>query len=121
MTQLPLPGAERTDASRLRAVWEVLGPAVNGHERDARIFLAARPEVWTLFLVFAEPMRRLGRRFGIGLLAERVRWEVRTTWTPEARGYRLNNNHRAYLARYPVAVDPRLGPLLTTRRVAGVD
>jgi hypothetical protein len=117
MTQLALSGAECTDASRLQNVWRALGPPVNGHERDARTFLAARPEVWTLFLSFAELMRRLGRRSGIGLLAERVRWEVRTTWTADAQGYRLNNNHRAYLARYLLAVDPRLAGLLTTRRV----
>ena len=64
------------------------------------------PEAMRHFAGFAEQLRARGRRFGIGLLAERVRWEM--TMRGGDEDFKVNNNFRAYIARRLIADDPRL-------------
>jgi hypothetical protein len=57
-----------------------------------------------------------GQRFGIGALCERVRWDFPQRLEPDDAGYRLNNNHRAFIARDLVRETPGLRELIEMRR-----
>lgn len=75
------------------------------------------PRVYPLFQHFAAQAVRKGRRFGIGALTERVRWEVRMRWGKDEQGFKINNNYRAYIARDLAKDMPGVAPLIETRRV----
>jgi hypothetical protein len=53
------------------------------------------------------------QRFGIAQLVERVRWDVPIAIEKDDAGFRLNNNHRAYIARELIDEIP----LASSRRV----
>jgi hypothetical protein len=72
----------------------------------ANRWIDSNPDAMRHFAGFAEQLRSLGRRFGIGLLAERVRWEMTLRGGDE--DFKINNNYRAYIARRLIADDPRL-------------
>lgn len=90
-------------------------------ERRYREWLAtpAGQKVFALFERFALQMLDHGRRFGIALIAERVRWEIRTTWAVDESGWKINNSWRAYLSRSLIERYPGLAALIETRRVHG--
>ncbi len=71
-------------------------------------------EVADLFLRFARELALKERPFGISLITERVRWEI---FFQHNGKYKINNNHRAYLARWIVAMEPRLEQYLHFRKV----
>lgn len=96
-----------------------LGFARNRHEEAYRAWSETHGEVMGLFIRFARERLAHGRRFGVGALTERVRWEVATTWEPDREGFKINNNHRAYIIRDLLKLEPRLEPLVVTRRVTG--
>jgi hypothetical protein len=83
---------------------------------EAEKFMAAQPQVMALFTKFALEMAATGNRFGAKLIAERVRWEVATTWAADERGFKLNNNHTAYIARALIEKHQSLEGLMTCRR-----
>jgi len=70
-------------------------PRRNVLEAKYRAWIEANPEVMELFHRFAREALVQGRRFGVKLLAERMRM----TWRPDRQGFKLNNSHTAYLAR----------------------
>jgi len=90
---------------------------LNEHQRGWWKFRDDNPRVWALFLGFAQQLVSRGRRFGVKFLAERVRWEVLTTWEPDDQGYKLNNNWTAYIARDLIAQMPAAGELIELRAV----
>ena len=89
---------------------------MNELECRYREWITLHPHVFLLFESFALEMRDRDAKFGIGMLAERVRWEVAASWLP-SDGYKINNNYRAYLARDRIAKHPELARLMTTRKV----
>lgn len=84
--------------------------------REAEKFIDEQPDAYALFERFALEMLAVGRKFGIGALTERVRWEITMTWDPDARGFKINNNHRAYIARQLIEDHPGLADLIQVRR-----
>jgi hypothetical protein len=60
------------------------------------------------------------QRFGIAQLVERVRWDVPVAIEKDDAGFRLNNNHRAYIARELIEEIPELANLIETRKVSDV-
>lgn len=82
----------------------------------AEDWIEANPEAMALFRRFADEMRCRGKRFGIGQLTERVRWECAVTTRGDT--FKINNNYRAYIARRLIEDDPRLEGLIETRKVA---
>jgi len=48
-------------------------------------------------------------------LAERVRWEAATLWDEDC-GFKINNNHTAYIGRRLMAKHPQLAAYIETRR-----
>lgn len=93
-------------------------PAVRVTTDDLRSaaeqWIATNPQVYALFERFALEMHARGRKFGVGLLTERVRWECAIT-TASDDGFKINNNHRAYIGRKLVADHPQLQSFLSFR------
>ena len=83
---------------------------------EADRWIAENPQVYQLFQWFANQMLEQKRRFGIGQLAERVRWECGLRGRPDEE-YKVNNNYRAYIARRLVADNPELESYLRFRKV----
>ena len=83
--------------------------------REAGVWIAANPRVYALFVRFAKEAASKGRPFGIKLLTERVRWEGLVNTTSDD-GYKINNNHHAYIARRLVHDYPELVGLLRFRK-----
>lgn len=84
------------------------------HREAAEQWMDENPDVYAMFERFALQMAERRRRFGIGLLAERVRWETFLLWP--STDYKINNNHRAYIARRLIADHPELDDLIQRRR-----
>lgn len=89
----------------------------NELEEKYRLWRASHAGVFALFEKFALQMLARKQRFGIAALLERVRWEVRMQWQTDADGYKINNNHKPYLARELIELHPELTPLIETRSV----
>lgn len=84
--------------------------------RAARRFINGHPKTMKLFLKFARDMVFQRRMFGIGLLTERVRWQYKIEGK-RASDYKINNNHRAYIARWLIQKDPKIEPFIEFREV----
>ena len=81
---------------------------------EAHLWMAENPNVMKVFERFAIEAGRTGSKFGISLLTERVRWDALVrTQSPD--GYKINNNHRAYIARELIRRFPYLEELLRCR------
>lgn len=83
------------------------------HETDA--WLKLNPQAWELFQRFALEKMNQGKKFGIGALTERVRWDCPIN--TEGDEFKINNNFRAYIARKLLETYPQLGNYLETRSV----
>ena len=70
------------------------------------------PEVYEMFRRFTQEAMARGRSFGIGLIAERVRWECFFLYDEE---YKINNNYRAYIARRLLREFPKLSDFIKFR------
>jgi len=108
MTQLTLEETATEDG---------FGPVQNAMDLTARMWLRENPQIFPLYERFAEEIVRRGRRFSISLLTERIRWEMHMTWEPDEDGFKISNNHRAYLARYLVARHPEYAKFILCRTV----
>lgn len=96
---------------------DTVAPIRNELERKYRVWLQTHVGVFKLFERFAIEMCGNQRRFSIGMLTERVRWEVATTWRRDEEGYKINNNYRAYIMRDLIAKYPELERLVECRKV----
>jgi hypothetical protein len=79
---------------------------------DAARWLAEHPSLYGDFESAALALHAEGKRFGIGLLAERIRWTNPARYS----GFKINNNHRAYIARQLVSDHPELLATLRFRK-----
>lgn len=86
---------------------------MNSLRQQAEAWIDNNPHIYALFVRFAKEKLAAGKRFGIGQLTERVRWETDLDWEGE---YKIPNNHRAYIARKLLDDYPELGALLRTHR-----
>ncbi len=91
-------------------------PAHRNLADEAIKWIEEHPETARLLLSLARDAARKGRRFGIGLLFEVVRWKYLVGELREEP--KLNNNFRAYAARWLIAQDASLEPFVEFRAVA---
>lgn len=84
-------------------------------ERQADAWMQDNEKTMDLFVTFAEEMLLQGKKFGVGLLTERVRWES----TMKGESFRIPNSHRAYIARRLIEILPGLEKLIRTRTTKG--
>lgn len=80
---------------------------------QAEKWMRDNPEAMRLFRKFALQMLAANRRFGIGQLTERVRWEcaLKTRGEP----FKINNNFRAYIARKLIQENRHYASLIEVR------
>jgi len=91
----------------------------NPEGKDLRLetarWIKENPQLADLFLHFAREMAARSQSFGIGLVAERVRWQV--VYDKGKDEYKVNNNYRAYIARWIIAKEPSLEKCIRFRTV----
>lgn len=81
------------------------------------MWVGSNEPVIELFLRFAREAKAAGKgHFGIGAIAERVRWEV-FIYRKEAAPWKINNSYRSRLARLLVKRDPSLEGLFEFRKL----
>ncbi len=81
---------------------------------DALAFHKANPRVWRLFHQFT--LELIGRGFehyGVAGVWERIRWETASVHDPAS--FTLNNNHRAFYARWWMQINPEYAGFFRTR------
>ena len=88
----------------------------NRLEAEAHQWMAENPEAMAIFSRLALVAASTGNKFGMKLLAERVRWE----FTIERRSttFRINNNYVAYIGRELIRLHPHLADFINLRQVA---
>jgi hypothetical protein len=84
-------------------------------------FHAANPSVYKRLVAHARVWRHAqpGRKLGIGMLFERLRWDLALQTRGEP--IKLNNNYRSYYARLIMAQEPDLADIFATRRLRAPD
>lgn len=115
----PCPTCNRTGSDCPRCNGKGRVPTVQRLEVAAREWMDQHPAIFRLFERFALRAAERGARFGIGQLTEMVRWEVNVEWR-ESEKWKINNNHRAYVARRLIALHPELVQFIETRRTKEV-
>jgi hypothetical protein len=84
-------------------------------EDKAIQWMLDHPEAMKLYEEMALKAASRSRKFGIGFLTERIRWEFRIV--RDDPGFKINNNHRAYIARELIRMHPSLEGKIELRHV----
>lgn len=79
------------------------------------VWIDKHPEIYNMIVRFAFEMYNAGQRFGIGLLAERVRWETKLHYRDSSEKYKISNSYRAYIARKLIQDYPQLESFIRFR------
>lgn len=80
-------------------------------------FDAANPEVWRLYVRFANDLLNAGHRRGSSeQIIQRIRWEASVVTRGEA--FKINDHYRAFYARKLAASDARFAEFFEFRRSA---
>ena len=85
----------------------------------ARIWMEEHPEAMALYESLALTAASRGRKFGISLLTEKIRWEYNII--RDDASYKIPNNHRAYIARELISRHPELARLIECHRISEDD
>lgn len=75
-------------------------------------WMMENPKALELFEQFAKELADLGRKFGINLIRERVRWEKVSTTGGD---YKMPNDHCPYIARYLLGKHPTWSQYMACR------
>ena len=86
------------------------------YRAEALAWIRAHPDAWQLLVELALIRVRMGRRFSPKSLVERARWDAPNNLFTPAGGYKLNNNHTAYLGRELARQFPETRPFIKFRR-----
>ncbi len=108
------------------SLFDGLAPLTPIRARDHRTlterfeaFDRANPQVYSLIVRMALDLAQRGRRFGVKMLYERLRYEyaVRTT---DSTPYKLDNCYTSRYARKLISAHPELAVWLETRELRSV-
>lgn len=94
-----------------------LFPEPTDHQAKAEEWVKANPDAFAAVERVALEKARRRQKFGIGQITEIVRWEMPDLKVAGSDGFKMNNNHRAYIARMLIERHPELGEFIETRRV----
>ena len=83
-------------------------------EARAKEWMRTHPEAMDLFEKLAIQASQHRSRFGMKLLAERIRWEFQFE-RPDGEQFKLNNSHVAFIARELIQRHPHLADNIETR------
>jgi hypothetical protein len=89
-------------------------------EREAHAFHLKYPAVYDVLVGLARQAKGRGvHRYGIGALWEVARWQYIVGWrSADRNGWKLNNNHRSWYARYIMQREQDLAGFFETRSTA---
>lgn len=77
------------------------------HSYAFRQWLADNPRVWELFVAYTQQVMAAGyAHYSADAICHRIRWHVQVE-TRDVSGFKVNNNHVAYLARRYEQVYPQ--------------
>ena len=92
---------------------------INAHgltlDQQLEAFHAENPHVYEMLRHLALDAARHGRRLGIAMLFEVLRWQYAMNTTDQASEFKLNNNYRAFYARLLMEKEPELQDYFETR------
>ena len=92
---------------------------INAHgmtlEQQFEAFHQANPQVYPALRRLALDAARHGRRLGIGMLFEVLRWQYAMNDDGPGQEFKLNNNYRAFYARLLMEREPDLQGYFETR------
>lgn len=92
---------------------------INAHgmtlEQQFDAFHQANPHVYEHLRYMALDAARHGRRLGIGMFFEVLRWHYAMNTNDPASEFKLNNNYRAFYARLLMEQEPELNDYFETR------
>ena len=91
-------------------------PPKKNLRHEAEAFIYTHPKVFALYERYSLAAASRRETHSISLLTEKVRHEIDQTWEPDRRGFKLNNNHRPYIARALIAKHPHLAEFLRCRQ-----
>lgn len=81
----------------------------------ALAWITDNPRGYAYFMMLARQFIEKNQRFGINWLMYIVRYDSNIRLIPDARGFRLNNNHAPYIARKLLMDEPKLEGLIRCR------
>ena len=87
-------------------------PKADRFKSEADEWVRKNPEAWAYIRGEAKKRTEQQRRFGIGELCEQVRWHMAAQGVD---GFKINNNHRAALARRLIVEYPPCKRYIATR------
>lgn len=87
----------------------------NNLRQKTEDWLKLNPQAWELFKRFALEKMQQGKKFGIGALTERVRWECPIN--TEGDEFKVNNSYRSWIARRLLEEYPGMAKFIETRKV----
>ena len=92
---------------------------INAHgltlEQQFAAFHEANPHVYTALRRLALDAARHGRKLGIAMLFEVLRWQYAMNTTDQASEFKLNNNYRSFYSRLLMEREPELQDYFETR------
>jgi hypothetical protein len=92
---------------------------INAHgltlDQQFEQFHAANPHVYDALRRLALDAARRGRRFGIGMLFEVLRYEYGIRTSDQSSEFKLNNNYRSFYSRLLMEREPELDGYFETR------
>lgn len=90
-------------------------PEKRNLREDALLWIRDHEKAALFILSAARELVAAGRRFGVKLLTERLRWQATIeAWKRDE--YKINNNHVAYIARWLIDKDPAIATFITLRK-----
>lgn len=85
------------------------------YQKQTSDWIAENPETYNLIKSFCSQLVAAKRKFGMRLVIERVRWEVKLNYDKDFV-FKLNNNHIAYLSRQLILEIPNMQDYVEIRR-----
>ena len=86
-------------------------------EYSAEAFNKTYPKVWDLFVTFTQELYVRGfRNYSANAVFERIRWETDQADVSGKSEFKLNNNYRAYYARWYMEYFPEHDGFFRIRR-----
>ena len=81
-------------------------------------FHAKYPKVYELFEKFTLQLIYNGHtRLGAKMIIERIRWEMATDGSKDAKGFKINNNYTCFYSRLFVRKNPKHSKIFEFREV----
>lgn len=108
-----------TDMNQQLGLFDRRIVTINAHgltlDQQFAEFHEQNPHVYEMLRRLALDAARHGRKLGIAMLFEVLRWQYAMNTNDQASEFKLNNNYRAFYARLLMEREPELADYFETR------